>query len=66
MIIYLGHLHGFYVLIKERERAQYVAEHYSTPNPPSAYGTTSNGLPPPPYPQDTYGYAPLPPPPKTN
>ncbi|KAI9243616.1 hypothetical protein BDA99DRAFT_530100 [Phascolomyces articulosus] len=48
-----GHLHGFYVMIKEREHAQYVAQHYSTPNPSTAYyGTvhppTQAQAPPPP------------------
>ncbi|KAI9499326.1 DHHC palmitoyltransferase-domain-containing protein [Zychaea mexicana] len=34
-----GLLHGFYVMIKEHERAQYAAQHYSIPNPPAALGS---------------------------
>ncbi|KAI7848996.1 hypothetical protein BDC45DRAFT_293315 [Circinella umbellata] len=61
-----GHLHAFYIMIRERERSQHVAEHYSTPNQPVTYGTTTSGSAPPSYPQNTSGYAPPQPPPKTN
>ncbi|KAI8148729.1 hypothetical protein BJV82DRAFT_589395 [Fennellomyces sp. T-0311] len=45
-----GHLHGFYVLIKERERRQYVAQGYSTVSPPAAYGAAPTASAPPPAP----------------